>query len=177
MYLAPKINAASAQNLIRQKKSLFFKKVKLEKAPLKRIELIYLPFFIFEACLEKKAGDFSLLISVDALEGSPAFFKTELNTSAELPPNPVCEFIISSAVAEQVARDFCRGYILEQGLRLKNQAQLKHIQLVQKLFYPFWVGYFQKGNKYDFKALDAIAGVVEGIRMRKVFLKAFRFLN
>ena len=47
----------------------------------------------------------------------------------------------------------------------------------QKVLYPFWVGYFQKGNKYDFKAVDAVSGEMMGVTMRKVILKAFRVMR
>jgi hypothetical protein len=38
-------------------------------------------------------------------------------------------------------------------------------------------GISQKGNNYDFKIMDAVSGEVQGVRMRKVFLKALRLLD
>jgi hypothetical protein len=46
-----------------------------------------------------------------------------------------------------------------------------------KIYYPFWVGYFKKKKGYDFKALDAVSGEIQGVRMRRVFMRVFRELG
>ena len=67
--------------------------------------------------------------------------------------------------------------LLEHGLRNKTSTTVQNISNAREILYPFWVAYFQKENAYDFKALDAVSGEVQGIRMRKVFLRAFRQLD
>ena len=51
---------------------------------------------------------------------------------------------------------------------------MQEISEPEKVHYPFWVGYFEKRGSYDFKALDAVSGEAQGVKMRKVFLAAFR---
>jgi len=41
----------------------------------------------------------------------------------------------------------------------------------------FWIGYILKKKGYDFRACDGISGEIQGIKMRKVFLRAFREMH
>jgi hypothetical protein len=67
--------------------------------------------------------------------------------------------------------------LLEHGLRNKTTTTVNEIATAEQMLYPFWVGYIRKGDTYDFKALDAVSGEVQGVRMRKVFSRAFRQLQ
>jgi len=67
--------------------------------------------------------------------------------------------------------------LLEHGLRNKTASTVDAISPAERILYPFWVGYFKKGGSYDFTALDAVSGELQGVRMRKVFLRAFRQLE
>ena len=53
-------------------------------------------------------------------------------------------------------------------------ASVQEISEPERVHYPFWVAYFKKRGAYDFKALDAVSGEIQGVKMRKVFLAAFR---
>ena len=42
---------------------------------------------------------------------------------------------------------------------------------------PLFMGYFKKKKGYDFKALDAVSGEIQGVRMRRVFMRVLRKLG
>lgn len=67
-----------------------------------------------------------------------------------------------------------RWLLLEHGLRNKRKVSVQTISEPEEVHYPFWVAYFRKRGSYDFKALDAVSGEVQGVKMRKVFLAALR---
>ncbi len=67
--------------------------------------------------------------------------------------------------------------LLEHGLRNKRRVSIRDISEPERVHHPFWVAYFKKRGSYDFKALDAVSGEVQGIKMRKVFLAAFRHMT
>jgi hypothetical protein len=178
MYLKPKISGEEARILLTQKKKFFREKYFQKKAELTRVELIYLPILLFEADLEGKTVQFQRKLSVDALTGYPSFFYADENDLDTERPEAVCtEFLLSEEEALKVAKEYCRGYFLEQGLRVRQHATLLDIRYLKQLYFPFWVGYFKKSGKYDFKAVDAISGASQGVRLRKIFLKAFRILG
>jgi hypothetical protein len=56
----------------------------------------------------------------------------------------------------------------------KRTVSIQEISAPERIHYPFWVAYFKRRGSYDFKALDAVSGEVQGVKMRKVFLAAFR---
>jgi hypothetical protein len=88
-----------------------------------------------------------------------------------------CDFEISAHDAQEIAADQYKRMLLEHGLRNKTATTVHGISDADRMLYPFWVGFFRKGDTYDFKALDAVSGEAQGVRMRKVFLKAFRQLD
>lgn len=88
-----------------------------------------------------------------------------------------CHFELSAVEAEEIALDQYRRLLLEHGLRNKTSTTVRHVSEPRGLLYPFWVAYFRKAGAYDFKTMDAVSGEMQGVRMRKVLLKAFRQLD
>jgi len=92
--------------------------------------------------------------------------------------NPVfCDFELSPYKAEKIVWSEYRGILLEHGLRTRSVQEAEKISGSKKIYHPFWIGYYKKRKGYDFKALDAVSGEIQSVRMRKVFLKAFRQMN
>jgi hypothetical protein len=81
-----------------------------------------------------------------------------------------------SAARETALQEY-RWLLIEHGLRNKRSASVQKISGPERVHYPFWVAYFKRRQSYDFKALDAVSGEVQGIKMRKVFLAAFRHMT
>lgn len=154
------------------------------RAAPEKLEVVFLPFYLFDVLVEKQikgksAGDTTnqnVILSVDGLLGHAVLFAEDalvVDKNAET-SSPACEFAISSSDAADTALDQYRGILLEHGLRTRSHPHAKEISEARKIYYPFWVGYFKKKKGYDFRALDAISGEIQGVRMRRVFMRAFR---
>jgi hypothetical protein len=148
---------------------------------------MYLPFYLFDVMVEKeikgKKGGISprqnVTLSVDGLLGHAVLYAEDtLDVEKDLKtPAPSCDFEISSSDAAKMALDQYKGILLEHGLRTRSHPRAEEISEGRKIYYPFWVGYFKKKKGYDFKALDAVSGEVQGVRMRRVFIKALKSLK
>jgi hypothetical protein len=177
MYIAPEISKENAQNIFSQRKSFLSKRFRKKKpVPPKRVELIYLPFYLFQVVSSSKDREQKARVCLDGLLGDNLFFFKENMAYKDKVEHPVCQFVLSPAEAQQKAVDKYKWLQLEHKLRIKQKFEIGEISEGKRIFYPFWVGYFQKGKGYDFKIMDAVSGEVQGVRMRKVFLKALRHL-
>jgi hypothetical protein len=113
-------------------------------------------------------------VAVDAVLGTTVFFVGETLVRKRGCDGAACDFAQSPSVARETAIQEYRWLLLEHGLRDKHMVSLQEISEPGRVHYPFWVAYFKRRGSYDFKALDAVSGEVQGIKMRKVFLAAFR---
>ena len=177
MYVTPEISEKEARNILSRRKSLLSRIMRKKHIIPRKTELIHLPFYLFEITLESKLKAQNLNISLDGLLGNTIFFIGDNMKYKTEPKNPICQFILSSPDAQSIAQEEFRWILLEQGLRSKKALSIRSISEAKKIFYPFWVGYFRKGGTYDFKALDGVSGEIQGVKMRKVFMKAFRHLS
>lgn len=141
-----------------------------------------MPFYLLDVSV--KRGDTAqkdvssstqrVRLSVDGLLGHSVMYAEE---GLELQDNlnlPAHHFVISRPEAEKIALKEYRGILLEHGLRTRSSPQVEEVLGIQEIYYPFWIVYFKKGRGYDFKALDAVSGEIQGVKMRRVFLNAFR---
>jgi hypothetical protein len=177
MYITPGISKENAQNIFSQQKSFLSKRFgKKKPVPIKRVELIYLPFYLFEVVSRSEERKQEAKVSLDGLLGDNLFFFKENMAYKDKVEHPVCPFVLSLAQAQQKAVEKYKWLQLEHKLRIKQKFEIGEISEGKRIFYPFWVGYFQRGGGYDFKIMDAVSGEVQGVRMRKVFLKALRHL-
>ena len=178
MYITPGISKENAQNIFSQRKSFLFKGFRKKKpAPPQRVELIYLPFYLFEVVSSSEERKQEAKVCLDGLLGDNLFFFRENMSYKDKVENPVCPLVLSPAEARQKAADKYKWLQLEHKLRIKQEFEINALSEGKQIFYPFWVGYFQKGGgRYDFKIMDAVSGEVQGVRMRKAFLKALRHL-
>jgi len=191
MFIAPKISRREAEHIFSVKKSSFplmSKAVSRKKSiPPEKLEVLYLPFFLFDIAVEKEtrekgrgfSGRQNVTLTVDGLLGHAVLF-AENAWDVENDPKPhvrVCEFALTSSHAADVALEQYKGVLLEHGLRTRSHARAAAISEGRKIYYPFWVAYFKKKKGYDFKALDGVSGEIQGVRMRRVFMRAFRDLG
>jgi hypothetical protein len=188
MYIKPKITQRQAEAIFSIKKSTILRTPKLfsgksQRLP-EKLEIMYLPFYLFDVLVEKESKDqkksFSprqyVTLSVDGLLGHAVLYTHDaLDIEKNLEsPTPACDFGIASAVAARAALNQYKGILLEHGMRTRSQSYATKISEGKKIYYPFWVGYFKKKRGYDFKALDAVSGEIQGVRMRKLFMNALR---
>lgn len=149
------------------------------------MELIYIPYYLFDVLVKRESesgkgespGSQRVRLSVDGLLGHAVLFAGESLDLKEKRNLSAHEFSISLSEAKKIVLKEYRGILLEHGLRTRNPSRVERILGSQKIYYPFWIGYVKKGKGYDFKALDAVSGEVQGVRMRKIFLHAFRHMG
>jgi hypothetical protein len=188
MFIKPKISQKQAENIFVHKKTSFpFLTRLFSRRSLitpERLEIVHLPFYLFDVWVEKeKEGEENthtdrqkVMLSVDGLLGHAILYAEDVWDADKDPrtPPPVLDFAISSSDAAKRALDQYKGILLEHGLRTRSHPRAEEISEGRKIYYPFWVGYFKKKKGYDFKALDAVSGETQGIKMRRVFIKALK---
>jgi hypothetical protein len=189
MFIEPKISQQQAENIFSTKKSFLPLMAKLFSrknlnSP-KRLEVVYLPFYLFDVLVEKEnkgkqeslSSKQTVILSVDGLLGHAVLYSEDVLDVEKDPKTTYCDFEFTSSEAAKIALDQYKGILLEHGLRTHSHPQAKEISEGRKIYYPFWVGYFKKKKGYDFKALDAVSGEIQGVRMRRVFIKALKSLK
>lgn len=189
MFIKPKISQQHAEYIFSAKKTsipLISKLLSGKRFALpERSEVIYLPFYQFDVLIEKerkrKKEDFSpqqtVTLSVDGLLGHVVLYAADALDFEINPKTPACDFELSSSDAAKLALDQYKGILLDHGLRTRTHPRAEEISEGRKIYYPFWIGYFKKKKGYDFKALDAVSGEIQGVRIRRVFMKALKSLN
>lgn len=191
MYVKPKISRKEAEDIFASRKSLIpsigqlFRK-KNQILP-EKIEVLYLPFYLFDVLVEKEKyaekdvliNQQKITVSVDGLLGHSVFYAEDgMDTTKDPEISAVaCDFQISASVAAEKALERYRGILLEHGLRSRSYLDIKEISEGEKIFHPFWIGYYRKRKGYDFKAMDAKSGEIQSIQMRRVFIKALKNLE
>jgi hypothetical protein len=139
-----------------------------------RVELIYLPYYFFDITLSQDVGTQRVAVAVDAVLGTTVFFIGDSLVRESGCNGPACDFVQNPSAARETAMEEYRWLLLEHGLRNKRTVSVRDISEPEGVHYPFWVAYYKRRGLYDFKALDAVSGEVQGMKMRKVFLAAFR---
>ena len=176
MIVAPKISEEDARQIFSRSQSFFFIKSLKKPYPPKKTELLYLPFYLFDILLQEDDVEKKVTVSVDGLLGNTLFFlKNDLDYVSDM-DGPRCPFLLTQPEAEKIALDKYKWLLLEHGLKKKVKFSVEEITEVRTIHYPFWVGYFKKKKAYDFKVLDGVSGEIQGVKMRRVFLRAFRTL-
>ena len=186
MFIRPKISIQEAENLFSAKRSAFPLVSKLmakkNKISPEKLEIIYLPFYLFEVLVEKKSkGERDgnsrkqkVTLSVDGLLGHAVFYAKDDMNEDNNQAAPFCQFELLPAAARRIALSEYKGILLEHGLRTRSHSQAEEISESRKIFYPFWMCYYRKRKGFDFQALDALSGEIQGIKMRKLFFKVIR---
>lgn len=171
-FILPVISKQEAQQIF-SKRKIFFRR---SPGEIVNLELIHFPYYTFEVTVKTKKGEQKVSISVDGISGTFAFLNLDKVTISEEGAGSF-DFEFSFEEAEKIGKREYKGVILQSGLLAKTPSELKEIRKTYEIYYPFWVCYYKKRNLYDFSALDAVNGKIEGIKMKPVFLKAFSQKN
>ena len=171
MAVMPKIDEQEAQQRLQQTKSFFPFRIRQKAVRLKRIEMIYLPFYLFDMTFDEKIQD---RIALDGILGDELFFVDRSIKTVSSTDEPDFRFEISAEKAEGIALHRIRWQLLERAIRKRKMPANIRIARTHKIVYPFWVGYFTRRKAYDFNVIDGVSGEKQGVRMRKVCLQAFR---
>jgi hypothetical protein len=177
MFATPKITKKQANSLLSKGGGVFPLKFKKKRVFPERVEMVYLPFYLFHVTVEEGGKGQKVALCVDGLLGHSVFFVNQQMDLEEEKDQTHCGFALTSDQAKKAVLDEYKKLLLEQGLRTRRELVIGQISHEKKIFYPFWIGYLKKTKGYDFKALDAVSGEIQGIKMRKVFFRAFHQLS
>ena len=167
-FIQPVISKQEAMQIFSRRKIIFWR----SPGEIAKLELIHFPYYMFEVKFTTKKGEQKVTVCVDGINGTFAFLDLDKVTISE-EGKPSFKFELSFEEAEKIAKDEYRGVILQSGLLAKTPSELKEIRKSIKIYYPYWICYYKKRNLYDFSALDALNGKLQGIKMKPVFLQAF----
>jgi len=174
VYIKPEITPAKAEQILLTKSKSFLKKIERFASSLKRTEILYLPYYLVEMEVLHNTNTRHILLTVDALLGNSFMFTSEQLVFLPEANHEQCEFGLDLNTAREIAINEYKWLLFPHGFRRRKKIELKKITSIKQIYYPYWIGYFKTRKGYDFKAVDGISGEIQGIRMRKVFLKAFR---
>jgi hypothetical protein len=163
----PVIAKEQAREIFSKQRTIFRKK----KGIIVKIELIYLPCYVFEVSVKTNKGKRKSSVSIDGIKGTFSFLNLKNATFEE--DTPSFYFEIKKEEARKIARREYKGEILRSGLIAKNPAELKEISEGEKMCYPFWICYYKKRDIFNFEAIDGISGKPQSLKMNPVFIHAF----
>lgn len=165
-----------AQISVEEAFQVFSKKKRfgLKKAKLKKVEPIYLPHYVFTLQLKLKSGSLRpALASADGILGTFALFEKQALDFEQSEAASIFRFHISEDRAREIALAEYRRLLLRFGLKNREVITIDGVKITEYIQYPYWIGYYQIGAKYDFRAIDGINAKLQGVKMRKVFITAF----
>jgi len=166
----PLIDAKEAFDLLTLRGRFF----RWKKTLPKKLELIYLPYYFFQLRVKNKKGEERrFLAGIDAVSGSFA-----LVDDKNLKPGEISEIEFSPQLepeqAEELILKEARWFLYQKSLQERERYQLVSWESQGLFYYPYWVGYYQNpGRSWDFLALDAVSGILQGGPARRIFILAF----
>ncbi|MDZ7261753.1 MAG: hypothetical protein ONB05_06585, partial [candidate division KSB1 bacterium] len=172
MFVKPQISKEQAEEILSSQRGLF--SFQFRKATLLRVELVFLPCYLFTILLNQNREEREIQVTIDGIQGSFALFQDRGIQFTDRPEAEFFKFQLSSQEAREKALEVCRGQLIRWGFRKRHPSQIKGVVEQKKVGYPYWVGYFKRKEAYDFKLIDAVSGSLQGIPMRRLLLVAFR---
>ena len=142
-----------------------------------RLELVYMPFYLFEASIADGAGGErrEVLVSVDAVGGrvSRLDHQVRLDPCSSPRPGELFQAVVSPDEALARARRELPWLILPVALKHGRRFPLGALTLRDRLGYPYWVQHVRRGRFRDFQALDGFSARRVGAAGRALLLEAF----
>jgi len=168
-FVTRKISSEEAREILGARGKFPFRR----KSEMKKVELVYLPYYAHRVTVWQGNGEHEVSACVDAISSGFFFFDAEQAVFQDDAEGTLFDFQISPEEARRVCLENLRWHLVYQGLRLKVRASAGNIGEVRSVYYPYWVAYFKGRKGYDFRALDAVTGKIEGAQVRRTLLSAF----
>ncbi len=169
-FVTPSVDRETAfKNLTRKRKRLFA--ASYMQTPLK-VELINFPHYIFTLTISVESGNKEIDVAADGIVGLFSFLKIEELTLDDKSEYPTFAWKLSTEQAKEKVIDEYRWILIKHGIHNRKLPKIIGIK-DSKLCYPFWVGYYPRGDGFDFNAIDAVSAASIGMKMRRSFLVAF----
>ena len=167
-YMHPAISEHQALEKL-SKKGLFQK-----AAPLKRIELVYLPFFLHTFEISRSNRTSRLRALCDAVTGVVVVpddgFKPHFHAHGESREHLI-EPRLDAESAQEIAREEVMQLVLREAFKqpLGRELNIRQITVLE-IALPYWIAYVKKGERYSIKTVDGLTGAKVGFRLRSALL-------
>jgi len=161
--VAPKLGEDAARELLGRRPDFFRRR----REPV-RVELVFMPYYQYAVVVKEGRGKTSRsVVCVDALHGLYAKLESAL-------PG-VCEAQVAYLPAFAVGEEEERGVVRREASRhlafMRRGKTVEDVVFEGMKYYPFYIGYFQRGSGFDFDVIDGFAGRFQGVAMRPVFME------
>ncbi|GEM_PF-562209 len=166
----PRVKKEEAEKLLSKRgKFLSFRR----QTPV-RVELVEIPYYFFTLDVSLKSGKTRpFCAALDGILGTFAMVDPEALESEDCDMAFEFCFGLDSDDAKRRIFDECRWELYRRALKDREAYKIKKISEPTMCYYPYWVGYMERKRKWDFAALDAVTGIIQGGPMRRVFIQAF----
>jgi hypothetical protein len=143
-----------------------FRKVRFEK-----IELTYLPHYLFDVTVEWKAEQEVARAAIDAVLGHFAMWRPE---GIEMQEAKEYEFEIPFIITPDRAREKLlaqyRWLLISTALKLRKRFRIIKTIPGPRLYYPFYAAYHRARGRWRFEACDAVSGMRQGGKVKDALL-------
>ena len=140
--------------------------------PILRVELFYLPSYLIKLQVSANNEEKQQHICVDALDGVLAFIDPINLTFSRTENIKTCPYFLPQEKAESLAVEQYRRHLLQSSLQTRVRMEVKRFLSTSSIYYPFWIGFFKRKGKLDFRVIDAVSGQMQGAAVKPVFIKA-----
>jgi len=166
----PKITESQAREFLTIRGRIF----KSRKVIPHRMELVYLPYYFFPIKVKSNKGiDRRFLAAIDGILGSFALVDESAMEEQDLAEAEFQPRISPEQARESLLHE-AKWFLYQKSFRSREKYKLVDAGESELGWYPFWVGYYQnKSGAWEFLGLDAVSGVLQGGRGRRLFIHAF----
>ncbi len=169
----PLLSETEAKDRLTPKRKFLFG----SRKSLQKIELLYLPYFWALVSTEFKGKRENLTVAADALEGVAVFPNEKFVTFESRHFEQPLPFLLNESQVTPLLLAAAKDFSLQVGIRQKQPLQVLGISSMHRVVYPFWVAYYTTPAGVHFTTLDAVSGAVQGVKMKPVFIRAFKILS
>ena len=163
----PVLSKQEAENKLRLRSPLPpFGKIRFDK-----IELSYLPHYLFDVTVEWKAEREVARAAVDAVLGHFAMWRPgDLEMEDAQGPEFEIPFIIPRDEAREKLLAQYRWLLISTALKLRKRFRIIQTIPGPRLYYPFYTAYHRARGQWKFEACDAVSGMRQGGKVKDALL-------
>lgn len=146
-----------------------FRKRRFEK-----IELVFLPHYLFKVAIDWKGGEEETEIAVDAVHGHFAIWTSG---SAELEKAEEADFdipfLLNVKQAQECLMDQYRWVLVSTGMKLRKSFKIRNVWQGCRIYFPFWAAHYRSFSGRNFEIADAVNGMRQGGKVRDAVISAW----
>ncbi len=143
------------------------------KIVFEKVELVYLPHWLFTMRVRWKDAEEDVSAAVDAVLGHFARWEDDGHDKAPLDdPLPV-SFRLTREEARKRLLDQYRWVLIGTGLKLRKSFKVLGVEDGPPLYYPFFAGIHRSRAGYRVEVIDAVTGERQGGKVRDAVISAW----